>query len=439
MIDSTVDGKAAETRKKGITMKKQTKTTKTAKAATQPKVSPDAAPVTMHYSDEQRGIMCGRADAASFTTVTGEVSCKKCLKSLAARGPVISADELCEALAAGGCELYWDDAVAPILRPTDRKSEVKPRRAPIAEAQRLEDEGWIAEVDPGEVGFNVFRVIESRFEEFAHLYAGGPISTGEPEPTFAEAFSAAADGPSDMAVIKKGLEVVAAALDADAAYRAEVDKQVAELNAAADAVDEWEGPGAGHVLEELQRGARLWWPSGSSSLPGTGWIELGPNEQAVPVEVTILNELRLSGRIAETSKPGIWDLAPGGDVAAAAALLATIAPPPAAPQPAEPKPAAPAKKPAGPAAGAKQQKVFGHSIAAVVRWMGREGFSEKEAKAALASHGIDTEGKNIVRSSLGAGRPTSPRYDAGAIPTLSADEAKQLRVFKASSLEAKAS
>jgi len=76
-----------------------------------------------------------------------------------------------------------------------------------------------------------------------------------------------------------------------------------------------------------------------------------------------------------------------------------------------------------------QQRLDGFSFAQICRWMGRENFTEKQAIAALEGAGLAVVSKPGVRGSLGAGRLTSPRYDASAIPALPDALAARLRAY----------
>lgn len=151
--------------------------------------------------------------------------------------------------------------------------------------------------------------------------------------------------------------------------------------------------GRTEVLAATADGAEIYWPDPS----GNGWMQNG-DAPARPVFGELLTELLSEGLLvagdADKYRAPAKDEPLPGDV-----------PPP----------------PAG-----KQQRVDGFSVAQLCRWMGREGFSEKEARAALEAKGIVLVG-NAVRSSLGAGRPASPRYDASAIPELPTALANDLR------------
>lgn len=68
--------------------------------------------------------------------------------------------------------------------------------------------------------------------------------------------------------------------------------------------------------------------------------------------------------------------------------------------------------------------IFGHSITAILRWMGANGWNKEDAGVALATYGFGSVADSTIYIQLAAGR----KGDAtrGPVPELSKKEAKEL-------------
>ncbi len=70
--------------------------------------------------------------------------------------------------------------------------------------------------------------------------------------------------------------------------------------------------------------------------------------------------------------------------------------------------------------------IFGHSITAILRWMGKKGWNKEDAGVALATYGFGSIADSTIYIQLAAGR----KGDAtrGPVPELTKAEAKELLV-----------